>query len=274
MKDCFQFYVCVFIFFLDICIKQIIHVKDTFVSDKKSMEFEHKEFNKYVLIALLVNLTLYTILNVFKKISCIVGVFGLIISLLGITTYITYDLFLIRTGLNKKIPMQWFYRSFVCYSLVLINLYLSYGGCSTRAMKSCLLIYVTFFSLFSFLCYFMVQTCEKIQKRTNKTTYHYAHISLTITTIINVLLLGVIILMNNVPEFKYFFHILGIIGMVCSLCTIVVTIYHAYEVYMLRKNMSTNTLLDKIFMDLKCFVLGFLTFSNSYYLFVTGLNGS
>ena len=272
MSDCSKLYACLYVFFVDICMKKYFSYRNSPVLYRESTIRLKQSYEDCVFCAVILNLIVYNILliNCFDFFSCIIGIFGLSIGFFSIIIYVAYESFMISNNqIDKSSKIKWFYTSFVCYSLTLTNLYLSYDGCSSnKAMKSCLPLYVIFFVLFSFLCYFMILKCLKMQ--TNKVQidyFYYSYTFLTFTTVLNLLIFGTIVLINKSPRFKHYFHIIGGIGMICGLCSIVTSIYNSYEGYKLVSFQLTKTSIEHIIRNVKCCALGYCTFSKSYELF-------
>ena len=133
-------------------------------------------------------------------------------------------------------------------------------------MDLCLPLYVMFFIFFIFEFYLMILKCQIANK---KSTLFYLQNSLTYTTIMNFVILGIIILMNNTNKFKNAFgFVVGMIGMLCSSFSILISIYYMY--FLCRGIFYINQIVfwDYITMNMKCFVLAYETFSNSYSVYI------
>ena len=114
----------------------------------------------------------------------------------------------------------------------------------------------------------MILKCQIYKNTNRKSKLFYLQNSLTYTTIMNFVILGIIILMNNTNKFKNAFgFFVGMIGMLCSLFSILISIYYMYFICSGIFYINKIVFWDNITMNMKCFVLAYLTFSKSYSIF-------
>ena len=135
-------------------------------------------------------------------------------------------------------------------------------------MNTCLLLYIICFMLYIFECYFMILKCKYMEAQSYETTKIYLLYGFVFTTIINLLVLGIIIIINKSPVFENYFIILGCIGMFSALCCIVIYLYNSKKT---ENPVSLSALSEDMFRSLKCVVLGYVTFSSSYDLLITAV---
>ena len=134
-------------------------------------------------------------------------------------------------------------------------------------MNTCLLLYIICFILYIFECYFMILKCKYMEAQSYETTKIYLLYGFVFTTIINLLVLGIIIIINKSPVFENYFTMLGSIGIFSALCLIVIHLYNSKK----TENDIMNASFEDMFRRLKCVVLAYATLSSSYDLLITAV---